>query len=60
MTALEARAIEKARKEMQRAKKELQFHRLQETRYRGIPSINCSIQTDNHGEFTYRGVTYEK
>ncbi len=60
MTALEARAIEKARNEMQRAQKELQFARLQETRYRGVPSITYSIQSDNHGEFTYRGVTYKK
>jgi len=60
MTSLEARAIEKARNEMQRAQKELQFARLQETRYRGVPSITYSIQSDNHGEFTYRGVTYKK
>lgn len=60
MTALEARALEKARNEMLRAKKELQFHRMQETRYRGVPSITYSIESDNHGEFTYRGVTYKK
>ena len=60
MTNVEVMGIESARKKMQRAKKELQFHRLKETRYRGVPSINYSIQNDNHGEFTYRGVTYEK
>ena len=61
MTNIEARAIDNARNELRRAKKELQRAQLLETRYRGIPTMNMSwVTSDTHGEFTYRGVTYVK
>ena len=61
MTNIEARAIENARNELRRAKKELQRAQLHETCYRGIPTMNMSwVTSDPHGEFTYRGVTYTK
>ena len=46
MTNIQARAIEKARREFNRAQNELKVHRLSETRYRGIPTI----QVDGPGE----------
>jgi hypothetical protein len=59
MTTIQARAIEKARKEFVRARKELARARLSETTYRGIryctelkPAIN------SHHRCTYRGVPY--
>ena len=39
MTSIQARSIEKARRDFERAKNELNVHRLSETRYRGIPTI---------------------
>jgi len=58
MTQLQARAVENARKEYRRAQNELRVHRLSETRYRGIPTIKSSATTEQHGCFTYRGVSY--
>ena len=60
MTTIEANAIVKAREEMKRAKKELQRAQLQETRYRGIPTVHNWVRTPIHGSFTYRGVEYTK
>ena len=60
MTNIEANAIVKARKELQRAKKELDRAQLHETRYRGIPTLNNWVSSDVHGVFTYRGVQYVK
>ena len=60
MTNIEARAIENARNEMVRARKELDRAQLHETRYRGIPTVNNWISQDLHGVFTYRGVQYTK
>mgnify|MGYP006949166484 CR=1 FL=1 len=61
MTNIQARAIEKARREFQRAQNELQVHRLSETRYRGVPTIS-DIKEDKeaHGTFVYRGIHYTK
>ena len=39
MTAIQARAIEKARQEYLRAKKEIDRLRLSETRYRGVRTV---------------------
>ena len=61
MTNIQARAIEKARREFDRAKNELNVHRLSETRYRGIPTINERQEASEvHGTFVYRGRTYTK
>ena len=59
MTTIEARAIENARKELNRAKNELKVHRLSETRYRGIPTVSDTVDlSEVHGVFVYRGVPY--
>ena len=58
MTQLQARAVENARKEYRRAQNELRVHRLSETRYRGIPTVNADTPQERHGCFTYRGVSY--
>jgi hypothetical protein len=61
MTQLQARAIENARREFQRASKELRTHRLSETAYRGVPTISERKEAaEVHGTFVYRGRTYTK
>ena len=61
MTQIQARAIEKARKEFIRAQKELDRQKLSETRYRGVPTINSNAPIQEiHGTFTYRGRIYTK
>ena len=60
MTTIQANAIVKAREEMKRARKELQRVQLQETRYRGIPTVQREERTPIHGTFTYRGIGYTK
>jgi hypothetical protein len=61
MTTIQARSIEKARREFTRAKNELNVHRLSETRYRGIPTIRERKEASKlHGTFIYRGRTYTK
>ena len=65
MTQLQVRAIEKARRELQRAKNELNVYRISETRYRGIPTISSIVSNDNAADATsvtliYRGQTYQK
>ena len=61
MTNIQARAIEKARRDFQRAQNELQVHRISETRYRGIPTIADSKESNEaHGTFVYRGISYTK
>ena len=65
MTQLQVRAIEKARRELQRATNELKVHRTSETRYRGIPTISSIVSNDNAADATsvtliYRGQTYQK
>ena len=60
MTNIQARAIENARKEMVRARKELDRAQLHETRYRGVPTVLSSNTDSVHGLFTYRGVEYVK
>ena len=59
MTTIQARAIENARKEFLRARKELDRARLSETTYRGIRYCTDLKQIDNsHHRCTYRGVSY--
>ena len=61
MTTIQVRAIENARAEMERARKELDRVKLHETRYRGVPTIvDNEIPSEVHGTFVYRGRTYTK
>ena len=61
MTNIQARAIEKARREFTRAQNELKVHRLSETRYRGIPTLKTAGPGEEiHGTFVYRGISYSK
>ena len=61
MTQLQARAIENARREFNRVKNELNMHRLNETAYRGVPTIGEREKAaEVHGTFVYRGRTYTK
>ena len=61
MTQIQARAIEKAREEFVRAKKEMDRLRLSETRYRGVSTVKPDVPSGEiHGTFTYRGRTYTK
>jgi len=61
MTTLQVRAIQNARTEMKRARKEFERVRLQETRYRGIPTVTDEkTPVEIHGTFIYRGRTYTK
>jgi len=60
MTDIQARAIENARRNYNRAKNELNVHRLSETRYRGIPTVGTLPKAQMHGTFTYRGVNYTR
>ena len=61
MTTIQVRAIQNARAEMERARKELNRVKLQETRYRGVPTIVHSQEpSEVHGTFVYRGQTYTK
>ena len=61
MTTIQVRAIENARAEMERARKELNLVRLSETRYRGVPTIvDHKEPREVHGTFVYRGHTYTK
>ena len=62
MSNIEANAIVKARKELNRARREFNRVLTHEVKsYRGVPTNNMSwISDDRHGEFTYRGVTYVK
>tara|TARA_Y100000004_G_C8955042_1_gene430396 strand:- start:2029 stop:2214 length:186 start_codon:yes stop_codon:yes gene_type:complete len=59
MTSLELRAIEKARSEYKRARKELQRVRISETAYRGVPYCTDAISGNKpHSNCVYRGVSY--
>ena len=61
MTQLQAKAIENARREFERAQNELRVHRLSETAYRGVPTIQERKEAaEIHGTFIYRGRTYTK
>ena len=61
MTTIQARAIEKARDEFVRARKELKRAQLSETTYRGIRYCVDSQPIDSsHHCCTYRGLPYIK
>ena len=59
MSTLEVRALQRAKKEFARARKELEVARLRTKKYRGVAYEICTADdavTDK--ELTYRGVDY--
>ena len=59
MSTLEVRALDRAKKEFARARKQLEVARLRSTKYRGVdyeiaaPEVVSSVK-----DLTYRGVEY--
>jgi len=54
-------SIESARKQMARARKELERARIMDTHYRGLPTTTTDHSpVETHGTFVYRGRTYTK
>ena len=60
MTDIQTMSLEKARKQMVRARKELELARINDTHYRGVEYTPVSNTHETHGTFVYRGRTYTK
>lgn len=60
MTNVQIMSLEKARKQMARARKELELARINDTHYRGVEYTPESHPKATHGTFVYRGRTYTK
>jgi hypothetical protein len=60
MTNIQAMSLENARKNMVRARKELELARINDTHYRGVEYTPVSGAHETHGKFVYRGRTYTK
>ena len=60
MSNVQIMSIEKARKNMARARKELELARINDTHYRGVEYTPESHASVSHGTFVYRGRTYTK
>ena len=60
MTNVQVMSIEKARKNMARARKELELAKLNDTVYRGTRYHVDQRPVETHGTFVYRGRTYTK
>ncbi len=60
MTTIQAMSLDKARKQMVRARKELELARINDTHYRGVEYTPVSQPHETHGTFVYRGRTYTK
>lgn len=60
MTTIQAQSLENARKQMVRARKELELARINETRYRGVEYTPVSRVNEKHGTYVYRGRSYTK
>jgi hypothetical protein len=60
MTTIQAMSLDKARKQMARARKELELARINDTHYRGVEYTPVSHTHETHGTFVYRGRTYSK
>ena len=60
MTNIQAMSLTNARKQMARARKELELARINDTHYRGVEYTPVSQATETHGTFVYRGRTYTK
>jgi len=60
MTTIQAQSLDNARKQMARARKELELARINDTHYRGVEYTPVSGFKKRHGTFVYRGRTYTK
>ena len=60
MTNIQAMSLDNARKQMARARKELELARINDTHYRGVEYTPVSKVQETHGKFVYRGRTYTK
>ena len=60
MTTIQAQSLENARKQMVRARKELELARINETHYRGVEYTPVSRLHETHGTYVYRGRSYTK
>jgi len=61
MTPIQARALNRARKEYCKAKCEMRSAFLRQTTYRGVPTVGPEkAAAERHGEFVYRGIPYCK
>ena len=60
MSDLTIMSVENARRNMARARKELDRARIFDTHYRGVKSTTHSEPAETHGTFVYRGRTYTK
>lgn len=59
MSTLEVRALDRAKKEFARARKQLEVARLRTTTYRGVAyEANAPQELSTSKELTYRGVEY--
>ncbi len=60
MTTIQAQSLDNARKQMARARKELELARINDTHYRGVEYTPDHNASETHGTFVYRGRTYTK
>ena len=60
MTNIQAMSLDNARKQMARARKELELARINDTHYRGVEYTPAHTASETHGKFVYRGRTYSK
>ncbi len=60
MSTIQIMSVEKARKKVARARKELERARIMDTHYRGVPSTVGAKPSETHGTFVYRGRTYTR
>ena len=60
MSNIQIMSVENARKQMARARKELELARINDTHYRGVEYTPNHTACETHGQFVYRGRTYTK
>ena len=60
MTNIQVMSLKNARRNMTRARKELELARINDTHYRGVEYTPISSTNETHGTFVYRGRTYTK
>ncbi len=60
MSNIHIMSVENARRNVARARKELELARINDTHYRGVEYTPVSGSHETHGTFVYRGRTYTK
>ncbi len=60
MSNIHIMSVENARRNIARARKELERARIFDTHYRGVKSTTHAEPAETHGTFVYRGRTYTK